>query len=122
MKVSLTAYHNFFYIILGHNLGTMEKLKAQPNDNYKCGYCNFTTKFKQNLSKHVATHRLSGKKPLLHSCDKCAFETKDKSSFKRHQLTHKLIQIVIIISYWQMGEILGNWRRWNTINVHSATL
>lgn len=108
---------------LDHNLGTKE-LKAEPNttDNYKCGYCNFTTKLKQNLSKHVATHKSLSAKRLLHSCDKCEFETKDKSSFKRHQLTHKLIQIQIIFSYWQMGEILGNWKKWNTINVPSAIL
>ncbi|XP_066144851.1 zinc finger protein 761-like isoform X2 [Euwallacea fornicatus] len=77
-----------------HRIEYLKKHKNVHSDvQYKCGYCNFSTKFKTNLPKHMIRHKPAIEWKMF-KCDECEFETKEKSGIKRHKLTHRTLEEV----------------------------
>eukprot|EP01084_Bolivina_argentea_P227127 383626_1 len=59
-------------------------INAIKHNVFKCTHCNFSTKWKQNLSRHAKIH--SDEKDF--QCAICGKEFKQKSNLKVHSRTH----------------------------------
>lgn len=63
-------------------------LRVHSGIFYKCAHCDFETKHKENLPKHLLRHK-DPSECRMYDCDECDYETKDKLGLKRHMLTHR---------------------------------
>lgn len=56
-------------------------------ERVKCPICEFQTKFKESLKRHMLIHG-DPSEMAMHKCSVCMFQTKLKVSLKRHMLIH----------------------------------
>ena len=69
-----------------HNAGLegTYKIKQSMEKPFKCGYCDFSTRFSNALVKHESAH--TGSK--LYKCDLCNFTTWQPNSLDAHRMIH----------------------------------
>ncbi|KAJ8973140.1 hypothetical protein NQ317_001876 [Molorchus minor] len=54
---------------------------------YTCEMCEYQTKHKSNLTRHLLVHRKNSEVKMF-ECDTCQYKTKHKSCLNRHLLVH----------------------------------
>ncbi|KAJ8961279.1 hypothetical protein NQ318_008964 [Aromia moschata] len=70
--------------------GTSRKKKTTkecPADVYVCSLCDYFTKRKHDLPKHLLTHSAPGT-TTIYKCSQCPYETKRKNDMPKHMLAH----------------------------------
>ncbi|KAJ8983726.1 hypothetical protein NQ317_009162 [Molorchus minor] len=67
-----------------------ETLSGNINDveMYTCETCQFKTKQKGNLKRHILVHR-EDYEVEMYTCEKCQYKTKKEGNLKKHLLVHR---------------------------------